>query len=167
MVKPSVIYVEETPEETVSVQEPVQESAPAIATEIVSFEKEHENGVPDSIELVFHEEEQMETEELKEEIVMESITMDTPSVFDEAEAQKARAAERLHKLRNLSFNFNSSDPNNEYENIPAYVRQNLQVHNTTLASVEKFYSSYAVGTDENNVAQISTINTFLEGKKPD
>ena len=171
LVKPSVIYVEETSEEPVSVQEPVQEpvqeSIPAIATEIVSFEKEPENGVPDSIELVFHEEEQMETEELKEEIVMETITMDTPSVFDEAEAQKARAAERLHKLRNLSFNFNSSDPNNEYENIPAYVRQNLQVHNTTLASVEKFYSSYAVGTDENNVAQISTINTFLEGKKPD
>jgi cell division protein FtsZ len=35
------------------------------------------------------------------------------------------------------------------------------------ATVEKFYSSYAVGTDENNVAQLSTLNTFLEGKKPD
>ena len=89
------------------------------------------------------------------------------AALDEAEIQKARAEERLHKLRNLSFNFSAADPNNEYENIPAYVRQNLQVHNTTLASIEKFYSSYAVGTDENNITQISTINTFLEGKKPD
>ncbi|MFN6374295.1 MAG: cell division protein FtsZ [Chitinophagia bacterium] len=167
LVKPSVIYVEETPEEIVNIQEPVQTPAPAPVSEIISFVQETENDTQDSIELVFHEEAQLDAEEVKEEIVMETITMEAPSVFDEAEAQKARAAERLHKLRNLSFNFNSSDPNNEYENIPAYVRQNLQVHNTTLASVEKFYSSYAVGTDENNVTQISTINTFLEGKKPD
>jgi cell division protein FtsZ len=165
LVKPAVIYVEETPEKPASIQPPIQDAAPA--TEIVTFEKEPENLIQDSIELVFHEEEQMDTEELKEEVVMQTLANEAPPVFDEAEAQKARAAERLHKLRNLSFNFNSSDANNEYENIPAYVRQNLQVHNTTLASVEKFYSSYAVGTDENNVAQISTINTFLEGKKPD
>ena len=87
--------------------------------------------------------------------------------FDEAEAQKAKADERLYKLRNLSYNFNSADPNNEYENTPAYVRHNWQINNPNFASVEKFYSSYAVGTDDNNVAQLSTINTFLEGKKPD
>ena len=93
--------------------------------------------------------------------------MEEPVAFDEAEAQKNKAAERLYKLRNLSYNFNAADPNNEYENIPAYVRHNLQVHNTTLASVEKFYSNYSVGLDENNITQINTINTFLEGKKPD
>ena len=120
----------------------------------------------ESFEMVFHE------ESLPKATVVEEPKMNSPFVqemaaLDEAEMQKARAAERLHKLRNLSFNFSAADPNNEYDNIPAYVRQNLQVHNTTLASVEKFYSSYAVGTDENNVTQISTINTFLEGKKPD
>ena len=86
---------------------------------------------------------------------------------DEAEAHKAKAAERLYKLRNLSFNFNTTDPHNEYEQVPAYVRHNLQLQGSTLASVEKFYSSYAVGTDEDNGIQISTINTFLDGKKPD
>jgi len=117
-------------------------------------------------EIVFHEVSSpmvpvMDEHELSSAFVQEM------AALDEAEMQKARAEERLHKLRNLSFNFSAADPNNEYENIPAYVRQNLQVHNTTLASVEKFYSSYAVGTDENNITQISTINTFLEGKKPD
>jgi cell division protein FtsZ len=118
------------------------------------------------IELVFHEQVEAEVpvQQVTESFVPE---IDEPAPIDEAEAQRNRAAERLYKLRNLSFNFNAQDPNNEYESIPAYVRHNLQVHNTTLASVEKFYSSYSVGKDENNVTQISTINTFLEGKKPD
>jgi cell division protein FtsZ len=166
LVKPTVIYVEDTPEEPVAEQVSPEISLPV--AEIPLQEPDTMQMVQDCIELVYHEDEQLNVvDELEEETRSETFTIETPSVFDEAEAQKARAAERLHKLRNLSFNFNSSDPNNEYENIPAYVRQNLQVHNTTLASVEKFYSSYAVGTDENNVAQISTINTFLEGKKPD
>jgi len=117
-------------------------------------------------EMVFHEQPSPKATVIEEPRLSNAFVHDV-SVLDEAEVQKARAAERLHKLRNLSFNFGAADPNNEYENIPAYVRQNLQVHNTTLASVEKFYSSYAVGTDENNITQISTINTFLEGKKPD
>ena len=105
---------------------------------------------------------------IEEPVIPTAVTLDSPmAAFDEAEAQKLRAAERLYKLRNLSFNFNAADPNNEYDSIPAYVRHNLQVHNTTLASVEKFYSSYSVGTDDQNNTQISTINTFLEGKKPD
>jgi cell division protein FtsZ len=97
-----------------------------------------------------------------------SITsVEEPAMQDEAEDQKRKAAERLHKLRNLSFNINAADPNNEFESVPAYVRRNLEMHNTALTSVEKFYSKYTVKSDENNQGQISTINTFLDGKKPD
>jgi cell division protein FtsZ len=94
-------------------------------------------------------------------------SVEEPALQDEAEEQKRKAAERLHKLRNLSFNLNTADPNNEFENVPAYIRRNLSVHNATLTSVEKFYSHYTVKADENNQAQISTLNSFLEGKKPD
>jgi len=94
-------------------------------------------------------------------------SVEEPAMQDEAEEQKRKAAERLHKLRNLSFNINAADPNNEYESVPAYIRRNLEVHNTTLTSIEKFYSNYTVKPDENNKGQISTINTFLDGKKPD
>jgi cell division protein FtsZ len=94
-------------------------------------------------------------------------SVEEPAMQDEAEDQKRKAAERLHKLRNLSFNINSADPNNEFESVPAYIRRNLEVHNTALTSIEKFYSNYTVKSDENNQGQISTINTFLEGKKPD
>jgi cell division protein FtsZ len=93
--------------------------------------------------------------------------VEEPAMQDEAEDQKRKAAERLHKLRNLSFNANAADQNNEFENVPAYIRRNLHLHHASLTSVEKFYSHYTVKNDENDQVQISTINTFLEGKKPD
>jgi len=95
------------------------------------------------------------------------VSVEEPAMQDEAEELKRKAAERIHKLRNLSFNINAADPNNEFESVPAYVRRNLEVHNTTLTSVEKFYSKYTVKPDENNQGQISSLNSFLDGKKPD
>ena len=87
--------------------------------------------------------------------------------LDEAEEQRRRAAERIQKLRNLSFNMNTSDPNNEFDSVPAYIRRNMELFGNTLTSVENFYSKYTVNKDENNNTHISTINTFLDGKKPD
>jgi cell division protein FtsZ len=87
--------------------------------------------------------------------------------MDEAEEQKKRAAERIQKLRNLSYNMNTADNNQEFDAVPAYVRRNMELFGNTLTSVENFYSKYTVGKDENDQTQISTINTFLDGKKPD
>jgi cell division protein FtsZ len=85
---------------------------------------------------------------------------------DIEEEQKRRAAERLQKLRNLSFNFNAADPNNEFETVPAYIRRNMEVY-TASSAPENFYSNIEVKKDGDNKATLSTINTFLEGKKPD
>ncbi|MEP6556637.1 MAG: cell division protein FtsZ, partial [Ferruginibacter sp.] len=85
---------------------------------------------------------------------------------DETEELRRRAMDRIAKLRNLSFNINAADPNNEFETVPAYLRRNMELHNS-IADVESFYSNYTVKSDENNQAEISTINTFLDGKKPD
>ncbi len=90
---------------------------------------------------------------------------DSPSGND-AEEEKRKAADRLQKLRNLSFNINAADPNNELEAVPAYIRRNMELHNNS-SSVENFYSNYSVNPDEQNGGNISTINTFLDGKKPD
>ncbi|MER3498962.1 MAG: cell division protein FtsZ [Chitinophagaceae bacterium] len=88
-------------------------------------------------------------------------------MVDEAEEQKRRAAERVQKLRNLSFNINSADPNNEFETVPAYIRRNMELYGNSFTAVENFYSNYEVKKDENNQTNISTINTFLDGNKPD
>ncbi len=195
LVKPAVIYADEIlemvqheqAEEEVEDIQPIAEVDTVIAVvENAEIEKVVEKPVvevkmqteeqandheEELMQIVYHEVPEMEGSPeaiIEEPVIPTAVTLDSPmAAFDEAEAQKLRAAERLYKLRNLSFNFNAADPNNEYDSIPAYVRHNLQVHNTTLASVEKFYSSYSVGTDDQNNTQISTINTFLEGKKPD
>jgi cell division protein FtsZ len=99
--------------------------------------------------------------------IVQPQSVEDSAMQNDADDQKRRAAERIQKLRNLSFNINAADPNNEFEAVPAYVRRNMEMFGNTLTSVENFYSKYTVKTDENNQSQISTINTFLDGKKPD
>ncbi len=88
-------------------------------------------------------------------------------VQDDMEDQKRRAQERIQKLRNLSFNMNNADAGTEFDSVPAYIRRNMELFGNTLTSVENFYSKYTVKPDENDKGQISSINTFLDGKKPD
>ncbi|MES2882759.1 MAG: cell division protein FtsZ [Bacteroidota bacterium] len=99
-------------------------------------------------------------------LVQPATPVEDPALQDTADDQKRRAAERLQKLRNLSFNINAADPNNEFEAVPAYIRRNMELYNSP-STVENFYSNYTVKDDGNGGANISTINTFLDGKKPD
>lgn len=93
--------------------------------------------------------------------------VEDPAMQDEIEEQRRKAAERLYKLRNLSYNNSAADLSNEFDSVPAYIRRNMELMGNSLASVEKFYSNYTVKADEENNVHISTINTFLDGKKPD
>jgi cell division protein FtsZ len=95
-----------------------------------------------------------------------SNSVEEPAMQDETEELRRRASERIAKLRNLSFNINAADPNNEFETVPAYLRRNMEIHNQ-IADVETFYSNYTVSSDDKNQANINTINNFLDGKKPD
>jgi cell division protein FtsZ len=156
LAKPSNIYAEE-PIDLKSKQESFED--------LVKFGMEEDGPIFD-MQIVIKEPKAVE-EPVTPSIHATLGSVEEPAMQDEAEDQKRKAAERLHKLRNLSFNIHAADPNNEFESVPAYIRRNLEVHNTTLTSVEKFYSNYTVKSDENNKGQISTINTFLEGKKPD
>ncbi|WP_341841363.1 cell division protein FtsZ [Chitinophaga caseinilytica] len=85
---------------------------------------------------------------------------------DQAEEQRKKQLERVAKLRSISFNVKNMDNNTEIENIPAYLRRNIDLDNGA-GSAEHFYSSYTVGQNGENQAEINTINTFLDGKKPD
>ena len=93
-------------------------------------------------------------------------SVEEPALQDEADELRRRASDRIAKLRNLSFNINAADPNNEFESVPAYLRRNMELHNS-IADVESFYSNYTVKNDENNNINVSSINTFFEGNKPD
>jgi cell division protein FtsZ len=163
--RPTNIYAEQP-----TTPQPVQ----PIIQETVKPVEEPAQEVPTqpAMEIHFVESKEEVVEEIKFE-VNEKVEMPAAPVvesnlgFDEAEEQRRRAAERIQKLRNLSFNMNTADPNNEFEAVPAYIRRNMELFGNTLTSVENFYSKYTVGKDENNNTQISSLNTFLEGKKPD
>lgn len=159
LAKPSNIYAEPANDKSVSDQsaekasvDPIREEEPSPEMQLV-----FKDDIPAAEEPRAHQTSQP---------VMEMPSVEEPALQDEAEIQRQRAAERIQKLRNLSFNINAADPNNEFETVPAYIRRNLELYNT-ISHVENFYSNYEVKTDENNNAQISTINTFLDGKKPD
>jgi cell division protein FtsZ len=167
LARPSQIYAEEAAgftddvsakpesklvEEPTSLQ-PVQIDEPATGMQLV---------VKDSLEAA--EEYQELNVQQTQPIITSSV--EEPPAGDETDELKRRAMERIAKLRNLSFNINAADPNNEFESVPAYLRRNMELHNS-IADVESFYSNYTVKSNENKQAEISTINTFLDGKKPD
>ena len=172
--KPSNIY-EETPEveEIVSSVEEtpeVEEPAPSFTFEFDEVEAEP------VMETSFRMVEQMDEEPTMQLVMKEVEPMgnarpahqDFDMPVDNAEEQRRKVAERIQKLRNLSFNINNgADPNTEFDAVPAYVRRNLDLFGNTMASVENYYSKYTVEQDENNQTNISTINSFLDGKKPD
>lgn len=133
--------------------EPVMEEDPSMAMQLI---------MKDEIPSAAEEPRAHQTQE----IVTTHSSAEEPAMQDEVELQKRKAAERIQKLRNLSFNINAADPNNEFETVPAYIRRNLDLYNS-ISHVENFYSNYEVKGDDQNKGQISTINTFLDGKKPD
>ncbi len=161
LTKPSNIYAEadnvnrvsEHPKETVPAAKPIEEE-PVFEMKLV--EKED---LPETAN---------EAPRFQTQPADQTISAEEPAMLDDAEDQKRRAAERIQKLRNLSFNINAADPNNEFDSVPAYVRRNMELFGNTLTSAENFYSKYTVSKDENtNQTNISSINTFLDGKKPD
>ncbi len=84
------------------------------------------------------------------------------------EEQKRALEDRAERLRRMSFNIKGTESNDEMESVPAYMRKNMKLDNQA-GSSDSFYSGYTVGMNDqqNNQAGIQTINTFLDGKKPD
>ena len=154
--------------------EPVEELMPVQMITPAETIQEEETEMP----LMFLQEEISPEENTEFQLVMKDeerqapqpvaqVIAETDLPMSEEEEQKRRAAERISKLRNLSFNMNSNEAAAEYDSVPAYVRRNMELYGNTLTTVEQFYSKYTVKKDENDETQISSINTFLDGKKPD
>ena len=157
LAKPSQIYAEER----------LKPESNSIDELLPQHEREQEDEPVIEMQLVVKSHQAAEEEQHvqpTQPIMMSNV--EEPAMQDETEDLRRRALDRIAKLRNLSFNINAADPNNEFETVPAYLRRNMELHNS-IADVESFYSNYTVKSDENNQAEISTINSFLEGKKPD
>ena len=159
LAKPFNIYVEEQPklesntkEELASLRSIVKEDEPIFEMQMVVKEPHKAAEVQKPIV------------QQTQPIMMSNV--EERAMPDETEELRRRAMDRIAKLRNLSFNINAADPNNEFETVPAYLRRNMELNNS-VADVESFYSNYTVKSSDNNQAEIGTINTFLDGKNPD
>ena len=85
------------------------------------------------------------------------------------EEQKRSLEDRAERLRRMSFNIKGTESSDEMESVPAYMRKNMKLDNQA-GSSDSYYSGYSVGVNDqqnNQQAAIQTINTFLDGKKPD
>ena len=165
LARPSNIYAESKPE--VSTSKTAEEPVPAPVAkvedpEIIDMQLVIRNDIPAADAPMNHQ-----TQPEKSGDIQNTSTDELRKAGDAEEEQKRRAAERLQKLRNLSFNLNAGDPNNEFDSVPAYIRRNMELYNSP-STVENFYSNYQIKDEGNGKgASISTINTFLDGKKPD
>ncbi len=85
------------------------------------------------------------------------------------EEQKRALEERAERLRRMSFNIKNAESNDEFELVPAYKRKNIMLENQQ-PSTDNYYSKYTVDVNDTNKGpevSLHTINTFLDGKKPD
>ncbi|MCW5914302.1 MAG: cell division protein FtsZ [Chitinophagaceae bacterium] len=160
LAKPAQIYVEERPlkdsiifENPSAIQSNKTEEDPSDEMQLV--EKSSNNTT-----------EPVDEPKVSQTLPIMTSDVEEPPMVDKTDDLRRRATERIEKLRRLSFNVNAADPNNEFETVPAYLRRNLELHNS-IANVETFYSNYTVRSDENNQVEISSLNNYLSGKKPD
>lgn len=85
------------------------------------------------------------------------------------EEQKKALEERAERLRKMSFNVKGGDQLDDLENVPAYMRRNMNLDNGSNSPDTSFFSKYSIGINDEHQrkATIQTINTYLEGNKPD
>ena len=98
--------------------------------------------------------------------VLTAFEIEEKRIFEE---QKRALEERAERLRRMSFDVKGGD-NKDDMDVPAYVRKNIRIEDNTVASSDTFYSGYSVGVNDKEKegkADLQSINTFLQGKKPD
>lgn len=155
------------------------------APEAVSYELEMPKPVMEETKPVVEEKNTVtnENEVVNLELVIKSKPSDTEDKKDEPvkigdrlltefeieerrrfEEQKKALEERAERLRRMSFNISGTDNADDIENIPAYQRRNSTLQDSG-KSDESYLSGYSVNNNDNN--NISSINTFLDGNKPD
>ena len=91
-----------------------------------------------------------------------------PETPQSAMDQERVAAERTARLRQLSFDVTKMEDPYAVETVPAYIRKNVALNQNEEPSTDQPYSGYHIKkTADGKQTEISTINTFLDGKKPD
>jgi cell division protein FtsZ len=150
--------------------EPAQEEPTFfVQEEIQAIMQEEKQEEPQEITLVIKEEPKQAAPQTPVKIGERYLTEDEIEEKRRFEEQKKALEDRAERLRRMSFNIQGNENVDEIEAVPAYMRRNMKLDNE-VKSADTFYSGYTVGMNDqqnNTQASIQTINTFLDGKKPD
>lgn len=80
------------------------------------------------------------------------------------EEQKKALEDRAERLRQMTTNVSGTESHHEVENVPAYIRKNIPMEDPK----DNTLSGYTTdGDTQKKNGFFNTINTFLQGKKPD
>jgi cell division protein FtsZ len=133
-------------------------------------QKNQPENMPPEIKLFYREEQSVAPSQASDPVkknIPEHISPSAQVKLEETEDQKRIAAERIARLRNISFNVKNMENREELETVPAYIRRDIPLDDQQ-GSQDESYSGYTVKKSaDGKHAEISTINTFLDGKKPD
>ena len=165
--KPAEVYIPQSYESYFKVEEEKQEVAANAPenTPAMAYEEKRADEIPMQVYIKTEE-------QVKEPVVMKIgeriLSAEEIEEKQRFEEQKRALEDRAERLRRMSFNIKGTESSDEMEAVPAYLRKNMKLDNQ-VASSDSFYSGYTVGhnDDQNAQAGIQTINTFLDGKKPD
>lgn len=157
-ITPEVEPVAEVAPEPVVMEAPQPEPVVETPAPVFIFEEKKQEEI--AMQIVYKTEEPAREESMK--IGDRYMTPDEIEEKRRFEEQKRALEDRAERLRRMSFNIKSTESSDEIESVPAYMRKNIQLDSNNSSS--NHYSGYTVGNDNKG---INTINTFLDGNKPD
>lgn len=163
--KPIEVFVAEPTEQYT---QPMEETPAPVVAATPAFVQEEKRTEEIPMQLVIKNEQPAQEEPVMK-IGERILTQDELEEKRRFEEQKKALEDRAERLRRMSFNIKGTESNDEMEAVPAYMRKNTKLDNQVTSS-DSYYSGYTVGVndhDTNPQAAIQTINTFLDGKKPD
>lgn len=152
-----------TVEQPVASQQPQPQSQPV--AEATPEKKENE------LQLIIKNEVKVAEEEIPVAVKIGERVLSEDEIAERNrfEEQKRALEERAERLRRMSFNIKAGESTDDLENVPAYMRKNIEITDDKASTDKSYYSGYSVGVNQQQGSQasIQTINTFLDGKKPD
>ncbi|MCD4736747.1 MAG: cell division protein FtsZ [Bacteroidales bacterium] len=83
-----------------------------------------------------------------------------PPEIEKEEIEK-KSQERIRKLKDLSVKLKSPSELANLENVPAYIRKNVELSDTPPAS-ESNISRYSLGEDDENNAELRSTNSYFD-----
>lgn len=156
----SPVVNESKPQVSFTLEIPKPETKPEPAPE----QPKADSNIP-NLELVIRNSEPVAAKEQPVKVGERYLTEDEMEERRRFEEQKKALEDRAERLRRMSFNISGTDNAEIVENVPAYQRRQVNLDDDQ-KNADSYLSGYTVsGTDSQS--RINTINTFLDGKKPD